>query len=61
MEICNLMAIQRDDGLVSITFNTLPDNNFHQIFMTLKAFDKVVGYDSDNILRLANYIYSLMN
>ena len=53
------MAIQRDDGLFSITFYV--NHDFHQLFMTRETFEKVVGYDSDNTLRLAAYLYSLFN
>ena len=59
MEISKLMAIQRDDGLFSITFYI--NHDFHQLFMTREVFEKVVGYDSDNTLRLAEYIYTLFN
>ena len=59
MEISNLMAIQRDDGLFNITFYI--DDDFHQLFMTTEVFDRVIGHDTDNTFRLAEYIYTLFN
>ena len=59
MEISNLMAIKRDDGLFSITFYV--NHDFHQLFMTSEVFERVVGYDSDNTPRLVEYLHSLFN
>lgn len=56
MEICNLMAIQRDDGLFNVTFYI--GNDFHQIFIAPEVFNKAIGDSSE---RLEEYIYSLFN
>ena len=56
MEISNLMAIQRDDGLFNVTFYIGED--FHQIFIAPEVFDKAIGNNSD---RLEEYIYTLFN
>lgn len=56
MEISNLMAIQRDDGLFNVTFYIGTD--FHQIFIAPEVFDKTIGNNSD---RLEEYIYTLFN
>ena len=59
MAIRDVRVVERDDSLFSITFYV--NHDFHQLFMTREVFEKVVGYDSDNTLRLAEYIYTLFN
>ena len=59
MDIRDIRAVKRDDGLFSITFYI--NHDFHQLFMTSDTFEKVVGYDSDNGPRLVEYLYSLFN
>ena len=56
MAIRNVRAVERDDGLFSITFYV--NHDFHQLFMTREVFEKVVE-DGDD--KLVDYLHSLFN
>ena len=56
MAIRDVRAVERDDGLFSITFYV--NHDFHQLFMTRETFEKVVGGD---VNRLVEYLHSLFN